>query len=339
MLRSTSPDAVAAYQSNAVKFVGILENALSAVGKSWADVERVLEIGCGYGRIVRVLREHVPPSKIYVSDVIDEAANFSAAELGVNKMPLLEKVQGGYDEFFDLIYMLGVYIHMPMDFMRKHIELVSKALKPSGLFVFTTQGPISAQNAEQYSQYWLDKKIVLQDLETNGYLFQKYPHYYDQYGMAWHTEDYVRETIQNAKIPLRFIRYGPAEYGGHSDVFVYSKDRIDSAVEGEQLPLLQSIDQKIGQLLSTDSDDLGRALKALKEGILSSSFAEQQCSELLEQVEALGQQATLPAEQRKKGIIKPLVDSLAGVCSGAGGLAVVWQTWGPAIGKFFGLTI
>jgi hypothetical protein len=89
MLRSTSPDDVAAYQSNAVKFVRILESSLSAVGKSWADMECVLEIGCGYGRIVRVLREHVPPSKIYVSDVIEEAANFSAAELGVNKMPII----------------------------------------------------------------------------------------------------------------------------------------------------------------------------------------------------------------------------------------------------------
>jgi SAM-dependent methyltransferase len=224
MLKSTSPDAVAAYQSNAVKFVGILENALSAVGKSWADVERLLEIGCGYGRIVRVLREHIPPSKIYVSDVIEEGANFSASELGVNKMPVLEEVQDGYDEFFDLIYMLSVYTHTPMDFMRKHLELVSRVLKPNGVFVFTTQGPISAQNAEQYSQYWLDKKIVLQDLQTKGYSFQKYPHYYDQYGMAWHTEDLVRKTIQNAKIPLRFIRYGPAEHGGHADVFVYSKE-------------------------------------------------------------------------------------------------------------------
>jgi SAM-dependent methyltransferase len=224
MLRSTSPADVAAYHSNAAKFVGILESSLSAVGKSWADLERVLEIGCGYGRIVRVLREHVPPSKIYVSDVIEEGANFSASELGVNKMPVLEKVQGGYDEFFDLIFLLGVYIHMPLDFMRNHIELVSRALKPSGLFVFTTQGPICAQNAEQFGQYWLDKKIVLQDLQTKGHSFQKYPHYYDQYGMAWHTEDCVRETIQDAKIPLRFIRYGAAEYGGHSDVFVYSKE-------------------------------------------------------------------------------------------------------------------
>jgi hypothetical protein len=63
----------------------------------------------------------------------------------------------------------------------------------------------------------------LGELKAKGYSFQKYPHYYDQYGMAWHTEDYVRETIQNAKIPLHFIRYGAAEHGGHADVYVYIK--------------------------------------------------------------------------------------------------------------------
>jgi SAM-dependent methyltransferase len=187
-------------------------------------VERVLEIGCGYGRIVRILREHVSPSKIYVSDVIEEGANFAAAELGVNKMPVLEKVQDDYKEFFDMIYMLSVYTHTPMDFMRKHLALVSGALRPDGLFVFTTQGPISARNAEQYSQHWLDKTIVLKELDTFGCSFQQYPHYYEEYGMAWHTEDYVRETIRKAKIPLRFISYGPAEHGGHADVFVYTKE-------------------------------------------------------------------------------------------------------------------
>ncbi len=101
--------------------------------------------------------------------------------------------------------------------------------------------------------------------------------------------------------------------------------------------IVESIDQTIGQLLNVGADDLGKALKALTEEISSSTLSEQQRNELLEQVEELGRQAILPAEQRRKGIIKPLVDSLAGVCSGAGGLAAVWQMWGPTIAKFFGL--
>ena len=64
---------------------------------------------------------------------------------------------------------------------------------------------------------------------------------------------------------------------------------------------------------------------------------EVQRNDLLEQVELLGDQAAMAKEQRKKGQIKPIIDSLANVCAGAGGLAVVWQTWGPVIIKFFGM--
>ena len=223
MLKSTSPEAVAAYRNSAVQFVGILANALNSVGKTWTDVDRVLEIGCGYGRIIRVLKEHVPPSKIYVSDVIEEGAHFSATEFGVNKMPILEDVKEGYREFFDLIFMLSVYTHTPVDFMHRHVKLVSDALRPNGLCVFATQGPISAKNAEQYSQDWLDKELILKELQEKGYSFQQYPHYYDRYGMTWHTEDYIRETIRKANVPLRFLSYRPAEHDGHQDIFVYQK--------------------------------------------------------------------------------------------------------------------
>lgn len=224
MLRSTTSEAAAAYQNSAIQFVGILEDTLGSVGRTWEDVGRVLEIGCGYGRIVRVLKERVPPSKIYVSDVIEEGADFSAIEFGVNKMPVLEEVRDGYTEFFDLIFMLSVYTHTPVDFMARHVKLVSDALRPNGLFVFATQGPISARNAEQYSQAWLDKELVLQELWAKGHSFQQYPHYYDRYGMTWHTEDYVRETIQKANVRLRFLNYRPAEHDGHQDIFVYSKE-------------------------------------------------------------------------------------------------------------------
>jgi hypothetical protein len=35
-------------------------------------------------------------------------------------------------------------------------------------------------------------------------------------------------------------------------------------------------------------------------------------------------------------VIKPIVDSLASVCSSAGSLAAVWQEVGPSITGFFG---
>jgi hypothetical protein len=103
---------------------------------------------------------------------------------------------------------------------------------------------------------------------------------------------------------------------------------------------IQSIDVTVGQLLqNAETQDIAQGLKALTEAITDQSqpLSDTQRSDLLEQVEVLGQQATAATEKRKRGIIKSIFDSLANACAGAGGLAVVWQTWGPAISKFFGL--
>src|SRR5436305_14142608 len=60
MLSSTSADHVGSYRRGAMEFVGILGQSLREAGRDWRDVESSLEIGCGYGRIVRELRREIP---------------------------------------------------------------------------------------------------------------------------------------------------------------------------------------------------------------------------------------------------------------------------------------
>jgi hypothetical protein len=112
------------------------------------------------------------------------------------------------------------------------------------------------------------------------------------------------------------------------------------ALNASGIQTVHSIDMKIGELLKdSSSQDFANALTALTEAIGSSTstLTEQQRVMALQQLEALGQQATTPSSQRNAGIVSALVNTLANVCAGAGGLAAAWQMWGPAIGKFFGL--
>jgi hypothetical protein len=102
--------------------------------------------------------------------------------------------------------------------------------------------------------------------------------------------------------------------------------------------LAESINVKIDRLKEQDgNDDIANALKELTTAIDKATLPDEQRNDLLEQVELLGDQASLPKEKRKKGLIKPVIDSIAGVCAGAGGLAVAWQLWQPVIMRFFGM--
>jgi hypothetical protein len=104
------------------------------------------------------------------------------------------------------------------------------------------------------------------------------------------------------------------------------------------IQLAESIDVKIGELRAQEgNDDIANALKELTTAIDKENLVEEQRNELLEQIELLGDQASVPKDQRKRGQIKPIIDSLSGVCAGAGGLAAVWQVWGPVVMKFFGV--
>jgi len=110
------------------------------------------------------------------------------------------------------------------------------------------------------------------------------------------------------------------------------------AIDSQQT--IGSIDQKIGTLKSeAAARSVAAAFAALTEAVTASpdlaSPADRQ--DLLDGIEALVEHAGQPAAARKRGRVKPIIDSIANLCSGAGGLAAVWQACGPAITGFFGL--
>jgi SAM-dependent methyltransferase len=223
MLVSTDAGAVESYRRGAQQFVDILGQALQEAGRSFASVQACLEIGCGYGRIVRELRDRIPASRIYVTDVIDDAARFVASEFAVTRIPLLEDRGAPPEPQFDLVYLLSVYTHLPRDMVTANLRAVTDSLQSGGLAVFTIHGQGSAETAERYDQYWLDKGNLLDRLARDGFYYERYPYYDDEYGLTWITEEGVRTLVQETAPELEFLAYHPMRLDGHQDVFVYRK--------------------------------------------------------------------------------------------------------------------
>lgn len=224
MLTSMQPTFVESYLRGARQFVDILERSLGEAGRDWSSIKACLEVGCGYGRIVRELRSRVPAARIHVSDVIDEGASFTAAELGARKIPVLEEAGDAFAGHFDLVYLLSVYSHLRHELVERNLRQVAKVLKPGGVVVFTTHGEGSAKTAERYQQYWLDKQKLLPALAAEGYYYERYPYYFDDYGLTWFTRDAVLDLVERSTPQLRLVAHHPMDVDGHQDVFVYRKD-------------------------------------------------------------------------------------------------------------------
>ncbi len=221
----TSPDTahVESYLRGAKQFVDILGQSLAEAGRDFDNVGALLEVGCGYGRIVRELRDRVPASKIHVTDVIDEGARFAASEFGVTKIPLLEEAGPEWSSCFDLVYLLSVYTHLRRDMVEDNLRKVARVLKPAGVAVFTIHGEGSARTAERYDQYWLDKAEVNRELAATGCYYERYPYYYGEYGLTWFTLAAVQKMVADIVPELEFVAYHPMAVDGHQDVFVYRK--------------------------------------------------------------------------------------------------------------------
>ena len=102
---------------------------------------------------------------------------------------------------------------------------------------------------------------------------------------------------------------------------------------------IQSVSMSISSLQQAGEADLARALKAVSEAVLQTSeIAVTQRSEILENLDELGRQASLSPDRRMKpGVIKSLIGGISGAIGAAGAAASVWATWGGTILKFFGL--
>lgn len=223
MLSSTEPGHVESYRRGAFEVVEILERSLKECGRDWSSIEACLEVGCGYGRIVRELRERIPAARIHVTDVIEEGARFTAAEFGARAIPVIEESANAMAGSFDLVYLLSVYTHLRRDLVERNLAAVSKSLKKGGVLVFTTHGQGSAETAERYDQYWLDKRSVLAGMAADGYYYERYPYYYDEYGLTWFTQKAMRDLASRIAPQLELVSYRPMGAGGHQDVFVYRK--------------------------------------------------------------------------------------------------------------------
>lgn len=221
MLVSTNPADVHEYCRTADEFVGQLGRSLKEAGRDWDTVGSVLEVGCGYGRIVRELRKTLPAKRIHVSDVIDGGARFTASEFGATQIPTDPGPE--WDERFGVIYLLSVYSHMPRPAVADHLRRMQRLLAPGGVLVFTTHGRDSAQILAIYHQYWLDKNRVLDALADTGYYFERYPYYYAEYGMTWFTREAVQRLVAVSVPGLELVACHLRDVGGHQDLYVWRK--------------------------------------------------------------------------------------------------------------------
>jgi len=177
--------------------------------------KRVLDYGCGHGRVTRHISQLFSPSKLVAADVWDSAVNFCANELDATPF-LISNVNpiSKFDEKFDVIISISVFTHIPPKSFEDNLSALASVLDKDGLLMFTTSGE------------WLKKRYNL-NLD-GGYHFghppevkpqpnaNKLPN--EEYSVMCVSDSFVGEVLD--KVGLRIIEKIEKGHVGRQNIFV-----------------------------------------------------------------------------------------------------------------------
>ena len=122
-------------------FAGALRSALAEAGRPLETMSRVLDFGCGTGRVIRHFSSLKGPAFFgcdYNPRVVAwDRANLTFAEFSQNSLspPLPYETR-----FFDLCYSVSVFTHLPEYMQRPWIEELARVVRPGGILALTLSG-------------------------------------------------------------------------------------------------------------------------------------------------------------------------------------------------------
>ena len=223
MLRAfgATPEGVAAYLDSARRTVDAVVGLARAAG---ADVEggRWLEIGAGYGRLLRVLVETVPRDHITAIELDPTAVRFCADELDMRVLrsdPSFAVDPGGQ---FDVVFAISVLTHIDRPAGVRFLQLGLRSLAAGGAFVFSTHGQRALDELEQNNpgSFGGVRADMERAWESEGFYYAPYRFTRGEYGMTWHRPDVVRQLIAEVDDAIEVVAHEPAGLLGFQDLWV-----------------------------------------------------------------------------------------------------------------------
>jgi len=159
---------------------------------------RVLDYGCGWGRIMRLMLRYVPAGQIYGLDPWDTSialcrdhrcpGHLDSCDYVPQSLPLTGP--------FDLIYAFSVFTHLSEKTANAIMTLLRDYIAAEGLLAITIRPPDYWDMHQDWHENY-NKAMLLQQHEERGYAFM--PHYREPidgditYGDTSMTLDYIRQ--------------------------------------------------------------------------------------------------------------------------------------------------
>ena len=211
---------ISRYSSIGQSAVANIEATLSAAGLTWADVTRLLDYGCGYGRVLRWLKGR--GFELVAADVNAQAVRFCATEFGATPF-LIPLAQNGWalPGSYDVIWVGSVVTHLTSEGGASLLTRLAASLNRGGVLVFTTHGQVRGSGLEYGKDVLRAATEIRTRLAAGGVAYV--PSREDPaWGQTFHSPRAVESTL--AKIGMQVLRFTPRGWDDHQDVWGVQRD-------------------------------------------------------------------------------------------------------------------
>lgn len=181
-----------------------IREALAQAGYDLRSFERILDFGCGCGRVLIPLSKLTDSARLYGTDVDRKAIEWCHAHLRFAEFAMgADDPPTGYGaETFDLIYAISVFTHLDEDYQFRWLAELRRITRTGGIVLITLHEAPAGRPG-----------FVVEDTYEKG-LFPAW------YKNAYHSEEYVRANFSAYFAVLSYIRQG---MNNHQNVLLLRK--------------------------------------------------------------------------------------------------------------------
>lgn len=192
--------------------------AMLAAGKQ--DFKNILDLPCGHGRVLRMLKAAFPQAKLTACDLNQDGVDFCVKVFGATGIYSTEDVnQIPIQPSFDLIWCGSLLTHLNSSSWTDFLNLFNSLLCPGGILIFTANGDWVAHRIGMMAySYGLDPNklpILVKDYDTQGFGYLDYPNL-ENYGISLSSPSWVLSQLQKIG-NLRLLTYTERGWDNHQD--------------------------------------------------------------------------------------------------------------------------
>ncbi|MDX6270535.1 MAG: hypothetical protein QOD28_1758 [Acidobacteriota bacterium] len=192
------------------------------------SVERVLDLPCGHGRVLRFLSRRFPRAAFTACDLDRDGVDFCARVFDATPVYSLTDLDAlSFDTRFDLIWCGSLITHLDAPQTRALFRLFARHLAPGGLMLFSAHGDFVARRMPSgefdYMLTAAQVETITRRYAATGFGYEDYREGEGGYGVALTSPAWIR--AQMAEVGgLAEVYFAERVWDEHHDVFGYVRE-------------------------------------------------------------------------------------------------------------------